>query len=364
MTRYFLNFPSPPPISDGTRLPAAIVCSSGTTGPSKGVALTHAALCYQVFNTILDANQGRFFCFSSLYWLSGLASLLMTTYQNMTRVVTTQPFTPELLLEICKKNKLTGILTPPLQLAQVLRCPSLCSEDLDSLQDWLCGGAHVAEENCYRINEKMKNGKVTIGYGCSEIGGLGTKTSERYKSVGQLTRGMQVKIIDDSGRRLGPRERGEVCLKTRLPMCGYFGNEEATRNAIVDGWFHTGDIGYMDEGGDLHIVDRKKDIMKVGNYQIDPSEIENVILKSPEVVLVSVFALPDAVYTDAPAALIVKDSGSRLSQRDVEKIVEENLPRYKWLKGGVHFVEKMPTTPSGKIMKRVCRELVLNKGTM
>ena len=113
----------------------------------------------------------------------------------------------------------------------------------------------------------------------------------------------------------------------------------------------------MDEEGNLHIVDRKKDIMKVGNYQVDPSEIEKVIQKLPGVVLVAVFSIPHPVLTDAPAALVVKDAGAKLTEEDVLEWVEQNLSHHKWLKGGVHFVDQMPTTPSGKIMKRKCKEL-------
>lgn len=281
---------------------------------------------------------------------------------NITRLVTVQSFSPDLMLKMVKKHKVTHLLTPPLQLALTLQRTDLDFSDLDSVLQWLCGGGHVPEENGMKINKLMKNGHITIGYGCSEIGGLATKTNARLDSVGQLVSGVSLKIIDEAGENLGVGERGEICLKPKYPNREYFRNPEATKESFKDEWFYTGDIGIMDEGGELHIVDRKKDIMKVGNYQIDPSELEMVIQKIPEVILVSVFGLPDPVYMDLPVAVIVKAAESSLTEGQVQDFVQKNLPSYKWLKGGVYFVDRMPITPSGKIMKRKCRELVISKG--
>lgn len=310
----------------------------------------------------MEGNKGRFFSFSSLYWLTGLSTLLLTTFQNITRVITTKPTGPELLLEIIRERKVTHLLTSPMHLAQTIRSPALRSENLDSVEVWAVGGAHVPQDHCEEMSKMLRNGRIFIAYGCSEIAGLASKSRDTFDSVGQLTKGISLKLVDEDGQLLGPGERGEVCLKLCMPLCGYYNNEEVTRAAIVDGWFHTGDIGVMDGRGDLRIVDRKKDIMKVGNIQIDPSEIEKVIEKLPEIVQVSVFAIPDPIYQDAPAAMVVKSANSRLSNEDVREYVEKNLPTYKWLKGGVHFVDQMPTTPSGKILKRVCRDLVIGKG--
>lgn len=353
------HFSRPPAITDGSALPAAIVCSSGTTGPSKGVVLSHANVLNQLNN--LGDCQGTFLCFSSLYWLSGMLTLVTTMSQNITRLVTVQPFSPDLMLKMTKKHKVTHLLTPPLQLALTLQS-DLDFSDLDSVIEWFCGGGHVPEENSIKINKLMKNGHITIGYGCSEIGGLATKSSTRLDCVGQMVAGVSLKIIDDAGNNLGVGERGEICLKPRYPNREYFRNPEATKDSFKGEWFHTGDIGIMDESGDLNIVDRKKDIMKVGNYQIDPSELEMVIQKIPGVILVSVFGLPDPVFMDIPAAMIVKAANSSLTEGQVQEFVENNVSSYKWLKGGVYFVDRMPITPSGKIMKRVARDLVISQG--
>lgn len=287
----------------------------------------------------------------------------MTTYQHITRVITTQPFSPELLIRIVKEQKINSMITPPTQLALTLRNPDLHSSDLDSLTTWWCGGGHVPVENCIKADQLMKNGHPVIGYGCSEISGLATKSIDlSFDHVGDLVRGTTLSVIDSEGNRLGLGERGEICLKPAVPIRGYYKNVEATNNSLVDGWFQTGDIGFMDAAGRLHIVDRKKDIMKVNNYHINPSELESVIQKIPEVVLVSVFALPDPVYTDSPAAMIVKAPDSKLTGAEVEEMMHEHLPSYKWLKGGVHFVEEMPLTASGKILRRKCREMVMNQG--
>ena len=200
------NF-TPPPISDSLVLPAAIVSSSGTTGPCKGVVLTHASITCELvknYNKIFSGNRrDSFLCFSSLYWITGLSTLYRTTKENILRVITTQPFTPELLPEIVKKHRVTILLTAPLQLATILRQP-LNPDDFDSLNFWLCGGAHVPEENCLKMNSYLRNGHMVIAYSCSEIGGLISKTIDNYKSVGTLSRGISVRGVRFACRQSSP----------------------------------------------------------------------------------------------------------------------------------------------------------------
>lgn len=266
-------------------------------------------------------------------------------------------------MEIIRKHRITAVLTPPLQLATTLQWKGLRSEDLDSITTWYVGGGHVPEGNCIHMNEYLRNGTVSIAYGCSEVGLATRLKTKNYKSVGQMTKGISLKIVDAKGEHLGPGERGEICLKSRQAICGYFNNEEANRKSLISGWFHTGDVGFMDDDGDLYIVDRIKDMFKMGNYHINPSEIEKVIEKIPGVVSVSVFGIPDPVYTEVVTAVVVKAKDSTLSEGDVSSFVETNLPSYKWLRGGAHFVDNMPVTPSGKILKRICREMVMEKST-
>lgn len=322
--------------------------------------MSHASLGYQLLYSFFLEHSKSFFCFSTLYWLSGLATLLTTTCQNITRVITTQPFAPDRLLDIVKKYKVNTLLTPPSQLILILNSPELDSSCLESVNEWLCGGSHLSRQFAEQMNTHLNNGRVRILYGCSEIAGIASGTISNYDSVGKLSQGLSLKIIDENGRNLGFNERGEICLKCSYPIQGYYRNEEANKTAIIDGWFHTGDVGYVDESGELYVVDRIKDIIKFNNYQIDPSGIEKVIEKIPGVMMVTVVSVPHVTYTDLPAAVIVKSPSANLTEEDVHEFTKVNMPSYKWLRGGVYFVDKMPMTPSGKVIKRKCRELILD----
>lgn len=304
-------------------------------------------------------NQKSLLNFSSLYWITGLITLVSTTYKGITRLITLQPFSPRLLIDIIKTHKLASVMSSPTFMLTTLKSDLLLEDDLDSINIWALGGSYVSEDSCLRLNTHLKNGRAKIMYGLAEAGALISQTTEKYKTVGQLCKGMLVKVIDEQGNHLGPGERGEICLRTGLPIQGYYRNPKATNLSLINDWFHSGDIGFMDHEGNLSIVDRERDVMKVIKYYVDPSEIEKLIEKIPGVVLVTVFGLPDELVVDLPAAIVVKSKGSKLTENYVKLFVENNMPEHKWLTGGVYFMDKLPTTPSGKITKRKCRDMVL-----
>lgn len=308
-------------IKDGAKVIAAIVCSSGTTGLSKGVCLTHASLLDRMDSlTDLSADDTTF-CYSSLYWLSGLATLLFSTLHGGTRVITTAKFSPDNFLKAIEKYKVTFVMTPPSQLALTLKHATIDQWDLSSVRYYMCGGSIVAEDLCKQIRKYLPNGDINVGYGLSEIGGIATcNLPPKSGSVGLLANGVQMKIIDDNGRRLGVNERGEICMKLPYKFVGYYGNESTSKNAFdKEDWFLTGDIGYLDEDGYVYINERKKDILKYSNYQITPSEIENCLIEHPAIKQVSVVGIPDIVYTDLPAAVIVINDNAKLTEKEVQE---------------------------------------------
>ena len=188
------------------------------------------------------------------------------------------------------------------------------------------GGAFVSSELVNQMKAKLLNGDVYPMYGLSETAGMLARNGlNAYKidSVGKLLPGCYAKIIDDDGRLCTSGEDGEIWVKTFYPFCGYYRNEEATKNTVdVNGWICTGDIGHFDENDLLHLVDRKKDIMKWMSYQISPSEIENVILKHKGVASVCVVAIPDSIATDLPAALIIKNNKCDVTEDEIMNLVK------------------------------------------
>lgn len=178
------------------------------------------------------------------------------------------------------------------------------------------------------MKQFLPNGNIYAVYGLTEICGAATMNYPQPKpgSVGCLTNEISAKILNDSNVECDINVDGEICFKIKYPFLEYFGDKENTENACdQDGWFKTGDIGHFDEDGYLYIVDRKKDILKYRNNQISPSEIENVLLKVADIKQACVIGIPDDVSTELPAAIIVRQPNSHITESDIDQIVVGTL---------------------------------------
>ncbi|XP_058443739.1 probable 4-coumarate--CoA ligase 1 [Malaya genurostris] len=348
---------------------AILVCSSGTTGRSKAVGLSHAICIAHVVNFLECRPSDRLFAFSSLYWLSGLVVLLMGSIWGATRIITRRGFSSALAIEIVERFQVTVALYPPSQVNAIIADPTANSESFDSMRLAFSGGGAVSTTLKRQLDKLLPGRSSEIAYGFSEIGFSVAFTinspprknvAEIYRegAVGFLQAGTEVKIVDDHGKLLGIDQEGEILVKARYAFLGYYGNDEATGIMMdSEGWLHSGDIGRFDKDGLLYIVDRKKDIIKYGNYQVSPSEIENVVLSVPGVVSVCVVGIP-VEGNDLAAALVVP-TDSNCSSDEVLRAVEQKLPSYKHLRGGVYFTDKLPMTSSGKILRREAKNVVL-----
>lgn len=220
--------------------------------------------------------------------------------------------------------QITKIFLAPSQIAAVLSSSELYNTDLSTIKTVLTGGSIVSKELVERTNKLLLNGCVRNVYGMSEHGGIISLTYPivKHGSVGLLYEGALAKIIDENNELCGVGEKGELLIYPRYPVLGYYRNKDATNETIdIDGWIHTGDVGYFDEDGHLFLVDRKKDIMKYKGFQVSPSEIENVILKLNGVSNVCVVEIPE-LTTDLPAALILRSDGDhKVTEEEVISIV-------------------------------------------
>lgn len=264
--------------------------------------------------------------FSSLYWLSGIWALLAGTLAGITRIITTQSFDPDLMLNLIERYGVTFTMTAPSHLARLLQSPLIGTANTSTIRKYFCGGSAVALE-LQKKSERFLQTGVSVAYGLSEVAGLiSANESTNHNSVGTLNHGTMVQIVDDEGRRQGPNVDGELYVKTTFRFLGYWGDDMATAETVdKDGWLHTGDIGHFDENGFLYVVDRKKDILKYRNYQISPSELENLILRCDGVANVCVVGIPDDVSTDLPAAVVVKAAGKDVTCEMIEGIVKGKL---------------------------------------
>lgn len=340
---------------------AFVVCTSGTTGLSKGVCMTHESALYASETLVLVNIDDRIFCFSSLYWLSGVMFLLLGTLRNATRVITTEKYSPDLFLELIEKYRISLIFTSAYQLIVATKADSIKHRDLSSVRIMISGGSKVPYDATLQCNRYMRNGSVCVGYGMSEAAGCISVNYPYVDSdtVGRLVPGAQIKIVDDDGVRLGINQEGELCLKTFFKFPGYFGNAEATRASFdQEGFFKTGDIGRFDENGHLYIVDRKKDFIRYRGATISPSDVESFFIECPGIQSVCITSVDDYESGDLPAAAIILKDGATIDETDICKMVEGKFSDSKKLRGGVYFVKSLPMTPSGKVVRRQVKLLV------
>ena len=296
--------------------------------------------------------------FNTLYWIGGLTCLLFTPFSKCKRVISEKPFTPEDFIEVNKQLKPTYYLGSPSQIGQLLAHPNLDFSALTSLRVLYIAGNPLPYKLVEKLQKYIPEANILNPYGITETcGTVAIGPAIEDGNVGQLAKNIEVKIIDDDNKRLGPGEIGEICLRRYYHWPGYYDNPKAT-NDVYDSerWFHSGDLGYFNAKGDLYVIDRKKDILKYMNFHFFPSEIESVILELPDVVAVCVFGVPDIICTFLPAAVIVKLPGSSLTGKEVYEHVKERMTHFKQLRGGVYFVNELPQTVSEKILRRKMAE--------
>lgn len=224
---------------------------------------------------------------------------------------------------------------------------------------------------------------IFVTYGMSEVAGVLTIniSTSQPGSVGQLRNGYTVKIIDDDGNHCGIGQNGEICIAMQYPNMGYYNDAENSAVAFdSEGWFHTGDVGHFDDDGYLFLVDRVRDIIKFTYYMISPSEVEEVIMKHPGVVAVCVVGIPDMLWTELPAAVVMKNDDYDVTESEIADAVKSTLtdggifllrdlmkhisildtmPNYKQLRGGVYFVKSLPLTSTGKVIRRGVKEIAI-----
>lgn len=269
--------------------------------------------------------------FSSLYWISGFAALISTTLRGATRVITTQSFNAELMLEVVERYKVTVTMMAPSHVSTLLQSPDIHIADLSSLRRFYATGSVVSEELCKRINQFLPS-ELLVVYGMSEVAGMlaSNVIPTRSGSVGLLISGMRMRVLDDENGLCGPNEDGEISIWIDPPFQGYWNNEEATAAMIDDdGWLRSGDVGHFDDDGYLYLVDRKKDMMKYRNYQISPSELEGVVLGARGVAAVCVVGVPDGESNDLATALVVRSKDEEIvTEEEIYDLVRGKLINY------------------------------------
>uniref|UniRef100_A0A182NT79 AMP-dependent synthetase/ligase domain-containing protein n=1 Tax=Anopheles dirus TaxID=7168 RepID=A0A182NT79_9DIPT len=345
----------PARLGDSHELLSMILCSSGTTGPPKGVCVTHAQI-IAMLGAYPMGQPGTIFNFSPLYWATGMHTLLCSFTGASARLITRRPFSEETFFEAVEKHRINVTFMPPSYASQLVRHARVQQVDFGSLHMLALGGSYVSDGLRDQLDRLLPNGRTYNSLGSSELGWISTDFGRRKPgSVGTPAVNISAQIVAEDGTRLGVGERGQVLLKGPEPFVGYYRNEAATADTIDEhGFIRTGDVGYFDEEGYLYLIDRQKDIFKYRGFHVSPSELEAILAGIEGVLEVCVVGVPaDADRTtELPTAAIVRAPGSTLTAPDVNRIFDGQVSDFSRLRGGVYFVEQLPKTPSGKILRR------------
>ncbi|XP_043274154.1 luciferin 4-monooxygenase [Venturia canescens] len=355
----------------------AILCSSGTTGLPKGVMLTDEnfiTITCQMIETIMTVPSGSFaddvltLKFLPFFHAYAFVSLVTQVALGVTSVILSR-FDPEKFLSTIQEYKIEQLMLVPPLMVFLAKSPLVDRYDLSSIKQIWCGAAPLSENIRHAVSQRLNKPVIKQGYGLTEttLGVLKSPhTGDKPGSVGQLNPDTFGKVIsvdeNASNEPLGPYQEGELCFKGPLIMKGYCGDEKATSAAIdKDGWLHTGDIGYYDSDGYFYIVDRIKELIKYKGFQVPPAELEGIMLTHPDIVDCAVIGIPDEACGELPLGFVVKKPQSKLTTAEVVKFVNDQVSHQKWLRGGVRFIDAIPKTASGKILRRLLRDKLKSK---
>ncbi|XP_052265932.1 uncharacterized protein LOC127868322 isoform X2 [Dreissena polymorpha] len=337
--------------------------SSGTTGLPKGVMLSHfnmvnnlqQAMCGQMkFHTGEDILMGLL----PFYHIYGLTVLQFSPLTQGTKLIIHPKFEPETFLKSIEEHKVTYChLVPPLVLF-LAKSRDLGRFNLTSIRQFVSGGAPLGAGVSSDL-EKALGVPVLQAYGLTESSPIThyDEKPHRQGTIGRLIPNTRAMVMDPiSGANLPVGETGEILIKGPQIMMGYLKNKEATDKTVRDGWLYTGDIGHVDADGYFTISDRLKELIKYKGYQVAPAELEALLCTHPAIQDAAVIGLSVGEGVgEVPKAFVVAKPGHNISMEEVLNFVEKNVAPYKKLRGGVEFIDQIPKTASGKILRRMLR---------
>ena len=356
---------------------ATILYTSGTTGSPKGAVSSHRAILSALLGFSARAQvaelvepqkdpseitqRNSFMLCVPLFHVTGLIPVMLGSFVGQSKLVMMHKWDPNRALELIEQEHVTHFIGVPTMSWDLLEAETFDLRDTSTLRSVGGGGAPMPPELVKRIDENFKRGKPGLGYGMTETNAYGPQNTgkeflDHPTSTGRPVPIMQLRVTDSSGKVLTAGEKGELWFNGPTIITEYWNRPEATKEAIVDGWLRSGDIGHMDEHGRVFVSDRVKDMVLRGGENIYCAEVEASIYELPEVYECSVYGVPDKRLGEKVACHIMIRPGSSLTDEQVRGSLTGKIANFKIPEVIIIVSDPLPRNASGKILKRQLRE--------
>lgn len=343
---------------------AGVFYTGGTTGFPKGVMLSHGNLVTSALGSVasgeLLGQDSVLLHAAPMFHLADLAAWAGQCLLGGTHVIIPM-FEPTAVLGAIQEHGVTDSLLVPMMIQVLVDHPALAEHDLSSLRRLLYGGSPISQGVAIRTMERLPGVRLTQAYGMTEVAPVATlllpddHQGKRLRSGGRAAPHSEVRIADPLGATLPPGDVGEICVRGGHVMQGYWNKPEETAAVLHDGWYFTGDGGYIDEDGFVYVVDRIKDMIVTGGENVYSVEVESALSTHPAVASAAVIGLPDEIYGERVHAVVVLGASQTVTGEDLREHCREHIGSYK-IPRSFEFVSELPVNGAGKVLKRELRD--------
>ncbi len=356
---------------------AGIFYTGGTTGFPKGVMLSHRNLLVSAEGTMstgaMHTPDGTALHSAPMFHLAALATWLNEGMAGNTQVFLPR-FDPNTVLDAIERHAITDIVMVPTMIQMLVDHPAVGVVDVSSVRRVLYGGSSIAGPVLSRAMKTFPKAEFTQAFGMTELGPVATlllpedhllaaEHPELLRSAGRAAPHAEVRIVDEDDREVPAGELGQIVVRGANVTAGYWNKPTETEEALRGGWMHTGDAGRLDDAGYLYIVDRIKDMIITGGENVYSTEVENAVAQHPDVAAVAVIGLPDDKWGERVHAVVVLHQGAHPSAEEICEHTKALIARYK-APQTVEFVDALPTSGAGKVLKRTLRDRHLTGGAI